>query len=297
MKKFILFFLLIFTVCRASFAAVENYQVRKEATQLVISSSVPLMTLYDDKYLTMATNPSWASVFTNYAVKNTLRLGINPNAPQTNDLVGSIDFQLKLWKWNAGTSTFDVTTETIQLDLNYSNTNTTAITDEIASYAFADAHRVEVYILAINGGAAFDVNDVFVSAEAEVERYYAFDGNAVAGLSISSIATYYQFDWNHKVGAEFYELEWVHVSDATLQSGVYKTTSALTYDYYPSPHDGWTRGSSACTSRLCAHSRTGTRQGSHVYRPGRRGLRQPSIRRRTRHGGQHRLDPGAQGGL
>ncbi|MBI3237911.1 MAG: hypothetical protein HYZ43_03555, partial [Flavobacteriia bacterium] len=235
MKKFILIVLLLLSSVQFSKAAVESFVERKEGNQLVVSSAVPAFTVFDDKYAQMATNPSWTSVFTNYKVKNLLRVGINPDAPQVDDLSGSITFTLKYWKWNSSTSSFVITTETNRvLSLMYSFSNPNAIIDEIASYSFNDAHKVEVYITAITG-ATFDVNDVFVSSEIEVERYYSLNSSAVTGLGISvpsDNTEYYQFDWSQKEGAEYYELEWVHVSDATLQSGVYKTTSNLKYDYY-----------------------------------------------------------------
>ncbi len=234
MKKFTLFILLLFVSVQHSRAAVESAVERREGNQLVVSGT-PLFTIYDNKYTQMATDPTWGTVFTNYRVSNVLRLGLNPDVPQTDDLSGTITFTIKTWTWNAGTSSFDISTETGRvLTLLYSAANPTDIVDEINSYAFEDAHKIEVYITAISGGT-FDVEDVYVSAEIEVERYYALDNIAVTGLTIDTPtdnSEYYQFDWDHKQGAEFYELEWVHISDATLEDAVYKATSALKYNYY-----------------------------------------------------------------
>lgn len=232
MKKLLLFFLAVLAVGRVGFAAVETFSERREAGQLVVSAT-PLMNVYDDKYMTMTTNPSWSSLFTNYKVRNVLRLGINPDVAQTNDLSGSITFDLRLWKWVSGA--FVISTETRTLSLSYTHSSPTALVNEIASYAFEGAHRVEVTITSITGGASFDVNDVFVSAEIAVDRYYAFDGTAVSGLGIATAAdnaNYYEFNWNYKTGAEFYELEWVHVSDAKMEGGSYRATSELKYNYY-----------------------------------------------------------------
>jgi RHS repeat-associated protein len=234
MKRLIAFLIFCLALANTGLTAVENYSARKEASQLVVSSSTPLLTLFDDKYVTMATNANWPSLFSNYRVTNYLRFGLNPDAPLMVNQRVNATFEINLWKWNG--STFVVSTETKTLTIDFSNTIQSNIVDEMATYAFSDAHKIEVKLTGLSAiaGGTFDVNGLFVSVETEVERYYAFGGSAPTGLGYTPSAdgNYFEFRWNPIVGAEYYELEWVHINDATLTLNTYKTSADLTYNYY-----------------------------------------------------------------
>lgn len=234
MKRLLAFLIFCLALANTGFTAVENFSARKEASQLVASSSTTLMSVFDDKYVTMATNSNWPSLFSNYRVTNYLRFGLNPDAPLTVDQRVNATFELKLWKWNG--STFVVSTETKTLTIDFLAAGSANVVDEMATYAFSDAHRVEVKLTSLSAiaGGTYDVNGLFVSFETEVERYYAFSGAAPTGLgyTTSDDGNYFEFHWNPIVGAEYYELEWVHINDATLTLNTYKTTADLTYNYY-----------------------------------------------------------------
>jgi RHS repeat-associated protein len=217
-------------------AGIEIFSARKSgSTDLVASSTTPLLTLYDSRYNEMYANPSWSSDYTITSLKNTVRLGINPAVAQTNDLSGSVTLEIRSWKWISGA--FVMSTETKTLTLSYNHALTTTIATDISSYAFSDAHRVEVLLTSID--ASLDKDDIYISTEMEVDRNYAMSNVMIFGLSVDASNTdYYEFNWDQKVGAEGYELEWVHVSSVTMNSdpvlgtGTYLTTSQLNYDYY-----------------------------------------------------------------
>jgi len=229
-KNFVLS-ILILLFSFSSKAAIETFSNRKSgSSELVVSSSTPLLTVYDAKYYDMLTNGSWSNDYAIAGVNNVVRFGLNPQVVQTNDLAGTITVDIKMWKWVSGSFTITTTTQT--LSLSYDHTINTTINDELQSYSFSGAHRVEIYLTATSG-ATLDLNDVFVSSEMEVDRRYTLTSGAVTGLSVdASPANFYEFNWDQKTGAEYYELEWIHISDATMTTGSYVPSSSLKYDYY-----------------------------------------------------------------
>jgi len=234
MKSIVILLLGMVLLSMHSFAAVETSMNRIEGSQITTTGSAHL-TVFDNKYLTMATNPTgWQSVFTNYKVTNRVRLGINPEVLQTNALSGGVVISIKSWKWDVPTSAFVISTVSQTLSVNYSTTGTNVI-DELSTYVAADAYKMEISITAINGGGSFDVNDVYLQAEIEVERYYAFSGSAPSSqtASISNDNKYVNFEWSPMSGAEYYELEWVHINDYASNSFANAiATSQLNFDFY-----------------------------------------------------------------
>lgn len=227
-----LFLLLVVLCCsRWSLAAVETFSERIEGTQ-VTTSGAPQLTVYDDKYYTMATSASWQTQFLNAKVTNRVRLGINPDVLQTNALSGGVTITIKSWTWDVTTSSFITGTVSKTLAVSYDLTGTNVI-DELSTYTATNAHRMEITITSVNGGAGFDVNDVYLQAEIEVERYYAFGGSAPASPSATVNGQYIDFEWTQTVGAEWYELEWVHVNDyvASMLSSA-MATSLLSFNFY-----------------------------------------------------------------
>jgi len=221
--------LLVFSF--SSKAAIETFSNRKAgSTELVVSSTIPLLTVYDARYNEMLTNSGWSSNYNIANVNNVVRLGLNPQVVQTNDLAGTVTVNIKMWKWVSGSFTMSSTTQT--LSLSYDHTIMTTVIDDIQSYSFTGAHRVEVYLTAVSG-ATLDLNDIFISSEMEVDRRYTLASGAVTGLNVDTTnSEFYVFNWDQKIGAEYYELEWVHISDSKMVSGTFAASSALKYDYY-----------------------------------------------------------------
>jgi len=233
MKALLITALILFIVPLRLLAGVETFSERIEGGSGNPGSiyTNANYSVYDDKYMTMATDNAWQSQFSNYKVTNRIRLGINPELIQTGAISGSVTLLIKSWSWNATTSTFVTASTTQTLAVNYLATPTD-IMDELATYAFSNAHRVEVTIQSFTGGTAF-TNSVYLQSEIEVERYYAFSGNSPISPSISIYGEYYQFDWSQVVGAEYYELEWVHVNDYKASNVAdFYTTSELSVNFY-----------------------------------------------------------------
>ncbi|HLP56121.1 MAG TPA: RHS repeat-associated core domain-containing protein [Fluviicola sp.] len=229
MKSIIILLLALLLLPLQSKAAVETAVNRIEAAQIT-TSGAPQLTVFDNKYVTMATNVSWPSLFTNYRIINKIRLGINPEVLQTNNLSGGVTISIKYWKWDVGTSAFVTSTESKTLSIDYSTTGTNIIND-ISTYVASDALRMEISITSINGG--LDVDDAYLEAEIETERYYAFAGTAPASYSVAKTSDYVNFEWTPVVGAEYYELEWVHVNDYKADDLTNTfATSDLTYNFY-----------------------------------------------------------------
>lgn len=233
MKTLYALLMIILLHQQASFAAMETYSQRAEGSAIVVSLTTPLFSVYDSKYYTMNTSGAvWQNTFRNFNVKNKIQLGLNPEVAQTNALTGSVDLKIVSWKWNAAIAAFAPTTINTNLAINYDQT-ANAIINELATYTDMDAHRIDVYITAINNVTNFDVNDIYLSAEIEVDRRYLLDNSPVASLSYTTTPdNYLEINWNHKTGAEYYELEWVHVSSLTSILNTYAATGSLNYDYY-----------------------------------------------------------------
>jgi len=233
--KIVFLFLYSVLFCQVVLAGTETFSQRAEGSKLVVSSTVPLYTVYDNQYGTMLANAGWQSQFSNTGVKNFLRLGINPDVAQANLLNGSMTFTIKTWTWNVG-GYFDVNTiPNVSLGLYYEHNNpTTILVNDVSTYDFSNAHRVEVYLTGITNTSGFDVNELYVQTEIQVERRWALDANVVtgAGLELVNNSNYIKFHWNPKSGAEFYELEWVHVPTTKLDGSTESNTALLKYNHY-----------------------------------------------------------------
>jgi RHS repeat-associated protein len=230
MKSIIIVVLVAFFLPLHSLAAVETASARIEGTQISTMGG-PHLTVFDNKYHTMTLNSSWNTIFTNYRITNKIRLGINPEVLQTNNLSGGVTLSIKYWKWDITTSTFIITTESKTLSIDYNTLNTNIIND-LSTYVTSDALRIEVSITSING-AGFDVDDAYLEVEIETERYYTFSGSAPTGQTIVANGNNVNFEWTPVAGAEYYELEWVHVNNYRADSNASPfSTSDLSFDFY-----------------------------------------------------------------
>ncbi|MCR9171964.1 MAG: hypothetical protein NXI10_05705, partial [bacterium] len=174
--------------------------------------------------------PSWNTDFTNHRVSNTVQLGINPEVIQTSDYQGDIEVRVTYETWNG--SGFTSTTVDRTLTVSYDHSNPTNLVEDLSTFVFQDAHFIKVEILTI--GSNLNTADLFIESTVEVERYYSFDGSTVAFASyqFASNNEFVEVFWDVIEGAEFYELEWVHINDYTLTSGVYEPQTNLSYNFY-----------------------------------------------------------------
>ncbi|MNU55778.1 RHS Repeat protein [compost metagenome] len=235
MKKFkyILIILLSVFANQSVFAAIERFSNRLEGTALTAGST---LSLYDDKYYDMSTDPFWSMRFSNKKSTGTVRIGINPDVPVTSDFSASQLVEITYWTWNATTATFVSSgsiTKAFGLEYQASGTS---IADDQTTFVIPGAHRISVKVL--NG--TLPLNQLFLETSIEVERYYVLDNNPVinlkhAPLNVAADGPQIEFSWDTKAGAEFYELEWVHINDYKLDpqnSNDYLFESQLNYNFY-----------------------------------------------------------------
>ena len=223
--RFLLVSTFVFSFYFTSHSAIERYFNR--LTPVVNGGTY---TTYDDKFYDMQSNGNWQNEFTNYQVKNRVRLGIMPDAPLVTNFTGSVVLSIVYKQWNVPTLSFQDVSISRTLTVNFDATGT-AIIDDLSTAEFSGGHHVKVVVSSVSGLPA---SSVYLETEIDVERYYAFDGLAPQGLqaNISPDGKYVDFKWHAKKGAESYELEWVHVNDYTMTFGVYALSSSLLYNFY-----------------------------------------------------------------
>lgn len=233
MKKFkyILTILMLVLVNQSLFAAIERFSNRLEGTAFTVGST---MTVYDDKYYDMNTDPFWSMRFANKQATGTVRIGINPDiASIPNFLATTQGIEITYWTWNPVSASF-VAAPTITkfFNLSYSATGSDNVNDQ-STFVIPGAQRISVKVL--NGSLPLD--KLFLETSVEVERYYILDNNPVINLkhttlNVAADGPQIEFSWDTKAGAEFYELEWVHINDYKLDANGYFSSDDLKYDFY-----------------------------------------------------------------
>lgn len=186
--------------------------------------------VYDGKYLEMYNNSNWSNDFTNYRVNNTVQLGLNPEVFQSSTFTGTVTVLVEHEYWDDNTNAFVWgTSQTKNLTISY-DTDGTNLIDDLSTFTFSGGHHVKITVQNISG---LNVNDVFLEAQVKVERYYSFDALAVqnASYEVSSDLQSIRFFWDNKVGAESYELEWVHINNYKVD-GTFIALADLNYNYY-----------------------------------------------------------------
>lgn len=229
MKTSLLIILMTFLSVYFAFGGQENYVNRLEGNSLAVNATY---NTYDSHYWDMLGNANWNTLFTNQKVSNYVRLGVRPDFVHMGNFSASIQVQVDYQTW--GTSgVYTVGTPIIQtLTVNYDVDGNATISD-LSTLTFSGAHFVKVKILAISGTGSFNKEYVYLETGIDVERYYAFNNQTL----VSSTATTFapngvHISWNVVPGAEFYELEYVHINKYTLTDGAYKAANLLKYDFY-----------------------------------------------------------------
>jgi RHS repeat-associated protein len=206
--------------CANAFAALEQFSARREGTIAVNNT----LTVYDAKYFDMSVNPNWSTVFTNQNVSNYVRLGLNPRFTHTADLTATVSFSIAYETWNPTTMSFEVSYASDSLQVSFLQDGYADITDR-QQFNFSGAHKVTVTVSGVSGGIPADA--IYLEAGIDVERYYTLDDQPVANLHHSVNSDEVRFHWDTKQGAEFYELEWVHINDFDINP-----MQDLKFDYY-----------------------------------------------------------------
>lgn len=234
MRLFII--LVTFLSACFAFAGQENYVNRLEGNSLAVNATY---NTYDSHYWDMLGNSNWPTLFTNQKVSNYVRLGIRPDFVQPNSATYSITVQVQIDYQTWGTSgTYTAGTTTQTLAVNYDPNGNNLITD-LNTYSFSNAHFVKVKILSITGSGSFNKEYVYLETGIDVERYYPFNNQTVVSSTIVARATNdpiapndLDITWTPVPGAEFYEIEYVHINKYTFSNGGYKATNLLNYNFY-----------------------------------------------------------------
>jgi len=231
--------LLLLIMLRMSFqlyAAEEAYNSHQ-----VLSATPPALEVYDGRYAAMNFDPmGWSNSFTNSSVSDYVKLGINPGTPQTSSFSVTVNMTISYKTWNATLYQFDLQTMNKALTVTYDINGQNTINDK-ASHVFTGGHYVKVVVnsIVVNSGTCSPTN-LYLDAGINVRRFYDFlaainpSGVSHTPVLAADILTspYLDFNWNNQIGAEFYELEYVHINDYTFTAGSYTSPSLLAYNYY-----------------------------------------------------------------
>lgn len=228
MKTCLLILLMAFLSCSLVFGGQESYVNRLEGTSLTVNGTY---NTYDSHYWDMLDNANWHLLFTNQKVSNYVRLGVRSDFVQTASFTFNVQVQIDYQTWgSSGLYTPGSTTQT--LTVNYDANGNTTISD-LNTYSFSNAHFVKVKIISMTGSGAFNKEYVYLETGIDVERYYAFNNQTAVTSSIGTLAPNdLQITWNVVPGAEFYELEYVHINKYTLTNGSYIPANQLNYNFY-----------------------------------------------------------------
>lgn len=205
-------------------AGQENYVNRLEGNSILVNATY---STYDSHYSEML-NSNWPTLFTNKKVSNYVRLGIRPDVVQNATYSGSIQVQIDYQTWgSSGTYTSNSVTKTLSISYDVNGNNPIL---DASTYTFVNAHFVKAKVLAITG---LDVENVYLETGIDVERYYPFNNQTTVVANITEVPqNTLEITWEPIPGAEFYEIEYVHVNKYTLTNLNYVSTTDLTYNFY-----------------------------------------------------------------
>ena len=235
LERFSLFLALFITVLAPEYLIAADERVVNTAPVTAGTS----FWVYDGRYSDMASNPlTWQSSFTNKKVTNIVRVSSLPGLTANFDL--KVNVTVLSRKWDPITSTFVNSTVTTDLRVNSSTVETDLINDKQA-LVLQDAHALKVTINSTNFvSGSTPLSNLTITSEIIVDRQYFMNTTAVTGLSYnpsspSAILTASELDlnWDYKPGAEWYELEYVHISKLGYGTAILlQSDPSLTYNYY-----------------------------------------------------------------
>ncbi len=237
MKMRLFIILATFLSACFGFAGQENYVNRLEGNSLAVNATY---NTYDSHYWDMLGNSNWPTLFTNQKVSNYVRLGIRPDFVQLNSSAYTINVQVQIDYQTWGSSgSYSIGTPIIQTLTVIHDPNGNTVINDLNTITFSNAHFVKVKIIAITGTGAFNKEYVYLETGIDVERYYPFNNQTVVSSAIVARATNdpiapndLDITWTPVPGAEFYEIEYVHINKYTLVNGTYTAANLLNYNFY-----------------------------------------------------------------
>ena len=244
MQRIVSVLAIVFLFCSQLFAGQETYSTRVEGSEISVGATHEV---YDVQYFDMLSDPLWGSNYTNHRVRNKVQLGVNPEVVQRGVYSAEVKVRVTYQEWTV--SGFSTVVKDRILTVTYDGTDEYALIEDLSTFSFEGGHYVQVEILTISSG--IDVDAIFIESTIEIERYCAFDGSQVVGsnhdyqyFGVNINNDYIEFNWDVKTGAEYYELEWVHINDYTVDNGIYVPLGDLEYDFYLNStrimtHDNW----------------------------------------------------------
>ncbi len=196
--------------------------------------------VYDGRYSDMALNPvTWPASFTNKKVTNIIR--VSSVSGLTADFVLKVNVTVLSKKWDPVTLSFVSSTVTTDLQVNSSTVEVNAVNDKQA-LILEDAHALKVTINSANFvSGSTSLSNFTITSEIIVDRQYFMNTSAVTGLSHTpsstgaiDAASELDLNWDYKAGAEWYELEYVHISKIGKDGIVLSQSDPLLsrYNYY-----------------------------------------------------------------
>lgn len=209
--------------------------------QSINSSTVTAGTsfwVYDTRYSDMILNPTtWQTSFTNKKITDVIRLSTVEGL--TANFEVKVNVTVLSYKWNPLSSSFTTSSVTTDLIVGSSVIETNTVNDKQA-LILQDAHAMKVTINSVvflSGTTA--ASNLMLTSEIIADRQYFINSTQVASLghlpsSVSGIASASELDlsWDYKTGAEWYELEYVHISKIGASSLKDMQPNELAYNYY-----------------------------------------------------------------
>ncbi len=228
MKTQLYILLMAFLSASFAFGGQENYVNRLEGNSIAVNATY---STYDSHYWDMFGNSSWPSLFTNQKVSNYVRLGVRPDFVHTATFSASVQVQIDYQAWGAS-GPYTVGTITQTLTVNYDANGNNTISD-LNTVTFSNAHFVKVKILSASGTGAYNKEYIYLETGIDIERYYVFNNQTAVTSAITATSNNLEINWSVVPGAEFYEIEYVHVNKYTLtDASTYKPTNQLKYNFY-----------------------------------------------------------------
>jgi RHS repeat-associated protein len=229
MKRVIIILTTFLLLTQGLLAGIEKYSTRLEGPDIFTGQTFEVI---DYHYYTMLANPFWNNDFKNKFVKNWVKIGTNQKIPQDNYHQGDVQLKIDYLTWNPTTLSFVSNSVVKILGLSHDGTNGYTVALDESTFSFDNAYQIMVTIENINN---LDPNYFFIESGIEVDRYYNPDSSPPNNLNKVLTQEDIIVHWNSVLGADYYELEYVHINNYTELNGVAGSpisASNLNFNFY-----------------------------------------------------------------